>query len=223
MGIRIHPTAIVEENVQIGEGTSVWDHSHIRRDAILGEQCSVGGKSLIACGVRIGNRVKLNSNVYICNGVVLGDGVMISAGVIFTNDRYPRATTPDLRELRASEPDDKTLPTLVGDGATIGAGCVIGCGIEIGRFAMIGMGSVVTRSVPDFCLAVGNPARIVGIVCRCGEPVLRFPPMSHSAVVRNVQHDSTTAASPFSCSCGRLYLINRLSVVEAAECAAGVV
>jgi len=100
--------------------------------------------------------------------------VMLSAGVIFTNDRYPRATTPDLAELRSSKPDQHTLPTLVREGATIGAGSRIGCGLVIGRFAMVGMGSLVTSSVPDFALVIGSPARLVGYVCRCGPPILRL-------------------------------------------------
>ena len=112
--------------------------------------------------------------VYICTGVTLEDGVMVAAGTIFTNDRFPRATTPDLAALRPSHPDAHTLPTRVRQGATIGAGAVIGCDLEIGRFAMVGMGAVVSRSVPDFHLALGNPARSVGCVCRCGEPLVRF-------------------------------------------------
>ena len=99
---------------------------------------------------------------------------MISAGTVFTNDRFPRATVPDLSRLRPSEPDEHTRPTLVREGATIGAGSVIGCDLVVGRWSMVGMGSVITRSVPDFHLVVGRPARSVGCVCRCGEPFLRF-------------------------------------------------
>jgi UDP-2-acetamido-3-amino-2,3-dideoxy-glucuronate N-acetyltransferase len=174
VAIKIHPTAIVEENVVLGDGTSVWDSAHIRHDTTLGEQCLVGGKSTIAYGVTVGNRVKINSGAYICNAVTIEDGVMISAGVIFTNDRFPRATTSDLKSLRSSAPDEHTLPTLVKAGATIGAGAIIGCDLEIGRFAMVGMGSVVTRSVPDFHLVVGSPARSIGCVCRCGEPLAKW-------------------------------------------------
>lgn len=174
MSIRIHPTAIIEKDVTLGEGTSVWDNAHIRHGARLGKECIVGGKSLIAYDVQIGNRVKINSAAYICNGVTIEDGVMISAGVIFTNDRFPRATTNDLSQLRSSAPDEHTLPTLVREGATIGAGAIIGCNLTIGRFAMVGMGSVVTRSIPDFHLVIGNPARSIGCVCRCGEPLMKW-------------------------------------------------
>lgn len=174
MTVRIHPSAIIERDVSLGEGTSVWDNAHIRHGASLGEQCLVGGKSLIAYDVAIGNRVKINSAAYICNGVTIEDGVMVSAGVIFTNDRFPRAATNDLLELRPSTPDEHTLPTLVREGATIGAGAIIGCDLTIGRFAMVGMGAVVTRSVADFHLVIGNPARSIGCVCRCGEPLLKW-------------------------------------------------
>lgn len=175
MRVRVHPTALIEEGVQLGDGTSVWDHVHIRRNATLGQQCIVGEKSYIAYDVQIGNRVKINAMVYICAAVIIEDGVMISAGTVFTNDRFPRATTPDLRELRSSDPDEDTRPTLVRQGATIGAGCTIGNDLSIGRFAMVGMGSLVTKSIPDFHLVFGHPALSVGAVCRCGRPIARFP------------------------------------------------
>jgi acetyltransferase-like isoleucine patch superfamily enzyme len=170
----IHPTALVEDGVQIGAATSIWDGVHVRNAARIGSECVIGEKTYIGPGVLIGNRVKINAFAYICSSVTIEDGVMVSAGVIFTNDRYPRATTPDLQELRSSESDKITLPTVVKEGATIGAGSRIGSGLIIGRFAMIGMGSVVTKSLPDFVLAVGSPAYAVGYVCRCGQPLLRF-------------------------------------------------
>jgi len=174
MANRIHPTAMIESNVTVGDRTSIWDHVHIRRDTTIGDECIIGGKSTIAYGVRIGNRCKINSSVYICTEVTLEDGVMISAGVIFTNDRFPRATTPDLKTLRSSEPDETTEKTLVREGATIGAGCIIGSNLTVGRWAIIGMGSVVTKSVPDFHLAIGSPARSRGAVCRCGQLLTMF-------------------------------------------------
>src|SRR5438445_6709293 len=182
MSARVHPTAIIEEGVQIGPGTSIWDHVHIRHSARIGEQCITGEKTYIAYDVRIGDRVKINAFVYVCAAVTIEDGVMISAGTIFTNDRFPRATTPDLKQLRPSEPDEHTLPTLVREGATIGAGSVIGNDLTIGRFAMVGMGSLVTRSVPDFHLVMGSPARSVGCVCRCGHLLRRFAPPGAASV-----------------------------------------
>lgn len=193
---RIHPTALVEEGVEIGDGTAVWDHVHIRGPARIGRDSILGEKTYVAYGVEIGDRVKINAFVYIPTGVTIEDGVMVSAGTIFTNDRFPRATTPDLAALRSSAPGEETLPTRVRAGATIGAGAVIGCGLEIGRFAMVGMGAVVTRPVADFHLVVGNPARSVGCVCRCGERVLRFP--------AGAPPDAAEAACP---ACGRAYSV----------------
>lgn len=174
MAVRIHPTALVEPGAVIGDGTAVWDTVHIRAPARIGRDCIVGEKTYIAYAVTIGDRVKINAFVYICAEVTIETGVMIAAGTTFTNDRFPRATTPDLGRLRPSDADEHTLPTLVRGGATIGARAVIGNDLVIGRFAMVGMGSVVTRSVPDFGLVVGQPARLIGYVCRCGEPVLRL-------------------------------------------------
>ena len=207
MSVKIHPTAVIEDGVQLGKGTAVWDHVHIRRDTRLGEECIVGGKTYIAYGVQIGNRVKLNSFVYVCHGVTVEDGVMVSAGTIFTNDRFPRATSPDLQTLRSSDADETTRPTLVREGATIGARCVIGSDLTIGRFAMIGMGAVVTRSIPDFHLAVGNPARSVGCVCRCGLPLVKF------------SGDRSNVAENVSCQeCGRRYTLHEgYEVRERAE------
>ncbi|WP_404789537.1 acyltransferase [Altericista sp. CCNU0014] len=174
MSVRIHPTALIEPDVQIGAGTSIWDSAHIRHSTRIGEDCIIGEKTYVAYGVTIGNRCKINAFVYICNAVTLEDGVMISAGTIFTNDRFPRATTSDLKQLRPSDPDEHTLPTLVREGATIGAGCTIGNDLSVGRFAMVGMGALVTKSIPDFHLALGHPARSVGCVCRCGQLLMRF-------------------------------------------------
>ncbi len=173
-GVRIHPTAMIEDGVRFGSRTSVWDNVHIRHGAVIGEECIVGEKSYIAYDVVIGNRVKINAFVYICAAVTIEDGVMLSAGTIFTNDRFPRATTPDLKQLRDSAPDEHTLPTLVREGATIGAGSIIGNDLTIGRFAMVGMGSVITKTILDFYLVMGQPARPVGVVCKCGPMIHRF-------------------------------------------------
>jgi len=167
---RIHPTAIIEPEVEIGPGTAVWDHVHIRGPARIGSDCIVGEKTYIAYGVTIGNLVKINAQVYICTGVTIEDRVMIAAGVIFTNDRYPRAFAAD-GSLADSGPTDDTLHTTVCEGTTLGAGAVVGPGLEIGRYAMVGMGAVITGDVPPYALVVGNPARVKGYVCVCGTPL----------------------------------------------------
>jgi acetyltransferase-like isoleucine patch superfamily enzyme len=207
MSARVHPTAIVEDGVSLGAGTSVWDNVHIRHSTQIGQECIIGEKTYIAYGVKIGDRVKINAFVYICNAVTIEDGVMISAGTIFTNDRFPRATTVDLKQLRSSDPDEHTLPTLVQAGATIGAGCTIGNNLSIGRFAMIGMGSLVTKSVPDFHLAIGHPARSVGCVCRCGQLLMRFSESNHSELA----DPETQVSCP---ACGLQYAVKDTVVTE---------
>lgn len=174
-GAFVHATAIVERGVTIGAGTKVWDNAHLRGpDTVIGEQCLIGGKALVAPSVRIGNRTKLNSFAYVCSAVTIGDGVFVAAGATFTNDVFPRAATPDLSEPWTSDIDEHTLPTFVEDGVSIGARAVIGCDLRIGRFAMVGMGSIVTRDVPAFHLVIGSPARTIGAVCRCGQPIVRI-------------------------------------------------
>ena len=167
-GVRVHPTAMVEKGVRIGRDSSVWDNVHIRANAMLGHHCIVGEKSYIAYDVRIGDYVKINAFVYIPAGVTIDDKVMIAAGVIFVNDKYPRAFNYSKNSLMDSGPTDETLKTRVREGATIGAAATILGGLEIGRFALVGSGSVVTRSVMDHALVVGNPARQIGWVCVCG-------------------------------------------------------
>jgi UDP-2-acetamido-3-amino-2,3-dideoxy-glucuronate N-acetyltransferase len=195
----IHPTAIVEEGAIVGQGTDVWDNVHIRRGAVVGERCIIGEKTYIAPEASIGNLCKLNANVYVCSWVTIEDGVMIAAHTVFTNDRYPRATDPEIRELRSSAIDEHTLPTRVRRGATIGANCTIGPDLTIGAFAVVGMGAVVTRDVPDHALVVGNPARAIGLVCRCGEPVAR----GELSALADGEGACAACARPFALRAGR--------------------
>jgi acetyltransferase-like isoleucine patch superfamily enzyme len=207
MTTRVHPTAIVEDRVQLGDGTSVWDHAHIRHGTVIGRHCIIGGKTYIAYDVRIGDYCKINASVYICTAVTIEDGVMVAAGTIFTNDRFPRAATPELDGLRSSDPNEETQTTRVRSGATIGAGCIIGSNLEIGQWAMVGMGSVITRSVPDFHLVIGQPARSLGAVCRCGNLLCHF----HQSDV----HQSDLAQAELVCSqCARKYAQRGMAIQE---------
>ncbi|MBK8978355.1 MAG: N-acetyltransferase [Planctomycetes bacterium] len=172
---RIHPTALVEDGAHVGARTAVWDSAHLRSGARIGRDCIVGEKTYVAGGATIGDLCKLNAQVYVCAGVTIEDGVMLSAHVVFTNDLLPRACDTAMTALRPSEPDEHTLSTTVRRGATVGANATIGPGLVLGAFCMVGMGSVVTRDVPDHALVVGNPARIVGLVARDGTRVWSAP------------------------------------------------
>jgi len=195
--IWVHPTAIVECGVTLGSGTKIWDAVHIRRGARVGQDCIVGEKTYVAYDCVIGNFVKINASVYVCAGVTIGDFCMISAHVVFTNDRYPRAGNLRLTALETSEPTDETLSTYVERGVTIGANATIGPGIRLGAYSMIGMGSVVTHDVPAHSLVVGNPARAIGWVCACGQPL----------AIETDASTQLTFGKPVSCRrCQRRYI-----------------
>jgi acetyltransferase-like isoleucine patch superfamily enzyme len=200
----VHPSALVEEGVVLGAGTRVWDGVHIRRGARIGHDCIVGEKSYVAYDVVIGHYVKINASVYICAGVAIEDFCMLSAHTVFTNDRFPRSGRPDLTGLETSDPTEETLLTRVRRGVTIGANATIGPGVLLGEFAMVGMGSVVTREVPPHALVVGNPARIAGWVSACGQPLLRG---AEAAVHPGGHATGPVAARELTCErCGRVYV-----------------
>ena len=198
---RVHPTALVEEEVSIGRGTAVWDTAHIRRGARIGANCIIGEKTTIAFDVRIGDNVKINTGVQVCACVEIEDDCMIGAHVVFTNERFPRAFAILPGTVETSAPTERTLRTRVRTGATIGANATIGPGVTIGRFALVGMASAVTRDVPDHALVCGNPARIAGWVCVCGERLGPDEP-SHSRVEtcsrcgRRIEWDSPGTSPP---------------------------
>jgi UDP-2-acetamido-3-amino-2,3-dideoxy-glucuronate N-acetyltransferase len=163
---RIHPQAEVEEGAEVGRRTRIWHLAQVRSGARIGADCNIGRGVYIDGGVVVGNRVKIQNYVSVYNGVTVEDGVLVGPHAVFTNDKRPRAVTPTMR---LKGPDDwQLVRTLVRQGASIGANAVLVCGITVGRWAMIGAGAVVTRDVPDHGLVVGNPARLIGYVCACG-------------------------------------------------------
>lgn len=161
----VHATALVDPTAQLGAGTKVWHLAQVREKAVLGTECVLGKNVYVGEGVRIGNRVKIQNNASVYEGSTLEDGVFIGPHVCLTNDRWPRAVTPD-GVLKAAD-DWELGKILVRVGAALGAGSVIVTGVTIGRWALVGAGAVVTKDVPDFGLVLGNPARLAGYVCRC--------------------------------------------------------
>ena len=158
--VKIHPTAVVGERAEVGAGTSIWHFAHVMDGARIGRDCSLGQNTFVQDGAVLGNRVRLQNNVSVYRGVVLGDGVFCGPSCVFTNVTRPRAEVSR---------KDEFAPTEVGSGVTIGANATVVCGNAIGAYAFIGAGAVVTRPVPAHALVVGNPARVRGWVCRCGE------------------------------------------------------
>jgi UDP-2-acetamido-3-amino-2,3-dideoxy-glucuronate N-acetyltransferase len=167
MTARVHPTAVVAASAVIGDRTQVWLHCQIREDVRIGEDCILGKNVYLDTGVQIGSRCKIQNNVSVFAGVTVEDGVFLGPHVCFTNDRVPRAVNPD-GSLKSAT-DWHIDPTRVCTGAAIGANSTVRCGVTIGAWAMIGAGSVVTRSVPAYALVHGNPARQRGWVTPSGE------------------------------------------------------
>ncbi len=167
MSVRVHPTADVSPKADIGDGTSIWHHCQVREGVHLGKNCILGKGVYVDADVSIGDNVKIQNYTSVYHGVTIEDGVFVGPHVCFTNDMQPRAINPD-GSLKAA--DDWVLSlTRIRRGAALGANSTIRCGITIGEWAMIGSGSVVTHDIPDYALAFGNPARVRGFVCPCGE------------------------------------------------------
>ncbi len=157
-----HESAFIDENVVIGEGTSIWHVSHILRNSQIGRDCRIGQNVVIGPNVTIGNRVKIQNNISVYEGVKLEDDVFCGPSMVFTNVFNPRSEIRRMEELR---------PTLVRRGATLGANCTVICGVTVGKYAFVGAGAVVTRDIPDFALVVGNPGRIAGWMCVCANRI----------------------------------------------------
>ncbi len=156
-----HESAYVDEPCEIGEGTKIWHFSHVQSGAKIGQKCILGQNVNIGNNVTIGNFVKIQNNVSVYEGVILEDYVFCGPSMVFTNIVDPRSKYPQVGK-------EFYKPTLVKEGASLGANSTIVCGHTIGRFAFIGAGAVVTKDIPDFALAVGNPARIVGWMSEAG-------------------------------------------------------
>ena len=154
-----HETAVIDAGCQIGEETRIWHFSHIMTNCTIGRQCSIGQNVVISPEVQIGNRVKIQNNVSVYTGVICEDDVFLGPSAVFTNVINPRSAVNRKEEFK---------PTLVRQGATIGANATIVCGITIGRYAFIGAGAVVTKNIPDYALVIGNPARQTGWMSEFG-------------------------------------------------------
>ena len=155
----VHNSAIVDEGSSIGDGTKIWHFSHIMPGCKIGERCNIGQNVVVSPDVELGNNVKVQNNVSIYTGVICEDDVFLGPSMVFTNVINPRS---------AINRKDQYSKTRVGKGASIGANATIVCGHDIGKYAFIGAGAVVTKTIPDFALVVGNPAKQIGWVGEYG-------------------------------------------------------
>jgi UDP-2-acetamido-3-amino-2,3-dideoxy-glucuronate N-acetyltransferase len=180
-GYFVHESSYVDDNVKIGAGTKIWHFSHVMSNSEMGEKCNIGQNVVVSPGVKLGNGVKIQNNVSVYTGVICEDDVFLGPSCVFTNVVNPRSFIERKSEYKE---------TVIGKGASIGANVTIVCGHNIGKYALIGAGAVVTKHIPDYALVVGNPARMLGYVCQCGER-LNF----------NDEHATCSA-------CGKNYSIN---------------
>lgn len=186
----IHASAIVDDGADVGAGTRIWHFAHVMGSARIGRDCSLGQNVFVGAHVVLGNNVKVQNNVSIYDGVIVEDDVFLGPSMVFTNVMNPRS---------AVSRKDAYLPTLIRRGASIGANATIMCGSTLGEFAFVGAGAVVTHDVPDYALVVGNPARIAGWMCVCGEKL-----------------DLDTEGSASCDGCGRTYRRDGQAVRETA-------
>jgi UDP-2-acetamido-3-amino-2,3-dideoxy-glucuronate N-acetyltransferase len=154
-----HETAVIDEEVEIGSGTTIWHFTHVLKNSVVGKNCRFGQNVVVGPNVHVGDGVKIQNNVSVYEGVTLEDDVFCGPSMVFTNVINPRSAVARRDEFR---------PTLVKKGASLGANCTIVCGVTIGRYAFVGAGAVITKDVPDYALTVGNPARAIGWICECG-------------------------------------------------------
>lgn len=174
----VHPTSIIDDNVQIGENSKIWHFCHVQSGAVIGQNCSFGQNVNVSNNVKIGNGVKVQNNVSLYEGVELEDYVFCGPSCVFTNDLTPRARYP--------KGHAGYKKTLVKHDASIGANATVVCGHTIGEFALIAAGAVITKNVPAHALMAGIPAKRIGWACECG----------------NVLDNS------LKCTCGRKYKEN---------------
>lgn len=154
-----HETSVIDEGAEVGSGTKIWHFSHVMQGAVIGRNCNIGQNVVVSPGVKLGNGIKIQNNVSIYTGVICEDDVFLGPSMVFTNVINPRAFIERKHEYR---------PTIIRKGASIGANATIICGYTIGSYAMVGAGSVVSKNIPDYALAFGNPAKVMGWVCKCG-------------------------------------------------------
>lgn len=156
----VHETSLIGDTAVIGRNTRIWQFCNIMNGVEIGNDCNIGQNVFVESGVRIGNHVKVKNNISIYQGVVCEDDVFLGPNCVFTNVINPRSFIEKKTQIKQ---------THIHKGATIGANATIVCGNHVGSYAMIGAGSVVTKNVGDYELVVGNPAKKIGYVCKCGE------------------------------------------------------
>lgn len=155
----VHESSYIDDDVKIGKGTKIWHFSHIMSGSEIGEDCNIGQNVVVSPGVILGKGVKIQNNVSVYTGVICEDYSFLGPSCVFTNVINPRSFIERKNEYKT---------TRICKGASLGANSTIVCGNRIGKYALVGAGSVVTKDVGDYEIVVGNPAKKIGYICKCG-------------------------------------------------------
>lgn len=155
-----HPSAIIDEGAEIGEGSKIWHFCHLMPGCVLGKNCNLGQNVFVATGVQLGDGAKVQNNVSLYTGIICEANVFLGPSMVFTNVINPRSGIERKSEYKT---------TYVEEGVTIGANATIVCGVRLGKYSFIGAGAVVTKDVPAYALMVGTPGRIVGYMSEYGQ------------------------------------------------------
>jgi UDP-2-acetamido-3-amino-2,3-dideoxy-glucuronate N-acetyltransferase len=177
----VHPSSVIDDGCEIGDGTKIWHFCHVMPRARIGRDCNLGQNVVVSPDVVVGNNVKIQNNVSLYTGVILEDDVFCGPSMVFTNVVNPRSHVSRKSEYQR---------TLVKRGASLGANSTVVCGHTIGRYAFVGAGAVITKDIPDFALVVGNPGRITGWMCACGVKLAagRTPPPKATCAACGVRY-----------------------------------
>ncbi|NAZ86049.1 acyltransferase [Kineococcus indalonis] len=167
---RAEASADVDPTARLGAGTRVWHLAQVREGAVLGAGCTVGRGAYVGAGVRVGDHCKIQNHALVYEPAVLEDGVFVGPGAVLTNDRLPRAVTPEGAPKGAA--DWEPVGVVLRRGSSVGARAVCVAPVEVGRWSLVAAGAVVTRDVPAHALVAGNPARRVAWVGRTGARLL---------------------------------------------------
>ena len=160
----VHHTAILDKNVRIGKNSKIWHWTHLSENVKIWENCVLGQNVFIGKNVKIFSNVKIQNNVSVYEGVVLKKNVFCGPSVVFTNVKFPRSKIKTKKYIR----------TIVNEGASIGANSTIICGVKLGKNSLIGAGSLITKSVPNNTIVIGNPGKVVGWISNCGKKIKYF-------------------------------------------------
>lgn len=162
----VHNSAEIHDSAVIGSGSRIWSRTHIRENVKIGKNVTIGENVYIGPNVSIGSKCKIQNQTQIYDNTIIEDGVFIGPGVIITNDKYPRAINL-IEEVRSAS-EWKCVNSVIGMGASLGAGVICVSPIFVGKWAFAAAGSILVKNVPDFALMSGSPAKQVDWVGRSG-------------------------------------------------------